>query len=100
MPTEMTDKALIAAIAKKLGWKKRIPDTRFPDMCVWFFEGTAYESHKLPSTDECSALADKDEDLSLVWHTGDKFWTVYYVNSLITDKSLPRAILLALLEVE
>ena len=104
MPTEMTDKALIAAIAKKFGWKKRIPDTRFPDMCVWFFEGTAYESHKLPSTDQCLALTGEPEGLELWkdstgWNcsypTGEKTGTFAH-----GEPNRPRAILRALLEVE
>ncbi|KKN70698.1 hypothetical protein LCGC14_0428530 [marine sediment metagenome] len=102
-----SDIDLIAAIAKKFGWKKRIPDTRFPDMCVWFFEGKAYESHKLPSVDACLALLVGDKPESMDW-IEIQFMGEWRVNiscgtkasGYHIDKSLPRAILLALLEVE
>ncbi len=106
MTTNLSDTDLIAAIAKKFGWKKRIPDTRFPDMCVWFFEGEAYESHKLPSTDACLKLVEAQKLMATleVW-PHQNIATLYKTEEgpFFTGKdseSLPRAILKVLLEVE
>ncbi len=110
--TDLTDQELIAAVAEKLGGKKRIPDTRFPDMCVWFFEGKAYESHKLPSADACLALLDKPWAMQQ-FSDGNVEFTIYDPEANKTWEVIEdmepgmsqvqvrcRAILLAILEVE
>ena len=102
--TNLTDIELIAAVAEKLGGKKRIPDTRFPDMCVWFFEGKAYESHKLPSADACLALLDEGWgykiNKSALIHVRLFDSDGREVSDSVGETDLPRAILLAILEVK
>ena len=107
-----TDTELIAAVAEKLGWEEQT----FPSIpgVAWTApDGMVYAAGKLPSTDACLRLLDKTLDefdeayRSIVTRYASgtveveikrtkprKSWLTF------DDNNRPRAILLALLEVE
>lgn len=98
MSEHLPDPELIAAIAKKFGWKSRWDGISQKWFAKW---GTFYEMEKLPSTDACLALLDLNYDIS-------KRGVGITVQLRLADgmleatgfdsKSLPRAILFAILE--
>ena len=102
-----SDADLIARAAEKLG---RTPCEPHIGM-VWKNKDGDYEDAEdlLLNTDACLALLDENKYFSFSWNESDeersehRLWRVFYHSSEnakpIYDKSLPRAILLALLEV-
>ena len=103
-----SDTALITRIAAKFGWKKFIPSGA-PHLWSWVLPGgVRYRHDLLPSTDACLGLLEAQKLMATleVWpHQHQKIATVYETeegpfHTGKDSKSLPRAILLALLEVE
>ena len=95
----MTDEKLIAAVAKKAGWRKHLPGHGQKTPVSWIDKkGMPHHAEHLPSVDACLELLDKGEHLEITWWI-DKEWTVDYGGDICrSDKSLPRAILEAWLE--
>ena len=99
----MNDPELIARIAEKLGWEEVYDYEHDTKICCWAADkGKSYSKTELPSTDACLRLLDQnwriekhDEN-----HVIDLFSQVGNRIAGSSDKDLPRAILLAILEVE
>ena len=110
MTTNLSDTDLIARVAAKLGWKK---DYASDLTWGWDAGNIRLSPTKLPSTDACLALLDKMLDgftetyrsiitrydsgvieVEILRIKPRKSWLIVH------DSSRPRAILLALLEVE
>ena len=101
-----TDQGLIADIAEKFGWEGRA-DTW--SRHYWLASGgKRYSVDELPSIDACLALL--DEDIEKIIHINKYRYEINLYRggpkpigigiSAGSHKSLPRAILLAILEVE
>ncbi len=103
--TNESDTALIARVAEKLGWVLKFLPALGEQVWGGFpNEDKFYELDKLPSTDACLALTGEPEGLEL-WKD-DTGWNCSYPKGEKTgtfahgEPNRPRAILLALLEVE
>ena len=110
--TNKSDTDLIARMAEKLGWRQE----QCPGRKLWVNPDGNYQAlpmhirRLLRSADACRALLDENKYFNFSWNeSGEersehRLWRVFYHSSEnakpIYDKSLPRAILLALLEVE
>ena len=101
--TNESDTDLIARVAEKLGWRQE----QCPGRKLWVNPDGNYQAlpmhirRLLRSADACLALLDKRKPFAMDWLSESKAWVVNYgVGKNYKDKSLPRAILLALLEVE
>ena len=97
-----TDQELIARIAEKFGCKKWRPSN--DDYFVWRFpDGRFIESQELPSTDACLALLDEGWgykiNKSALIHVRLFDSDGREVSDSVGETDLPRAILLAILEI-
>ncbi len=128
MPTKITDQKLITRIAEKFGWEigtmdrtsqydqgycytcSRCGSEQYidhrnyypPVLCAC---GAIPMPTEIPSTDACLALLDVNKGVLLAWNKPHKVWLFYYGVDTVPQKAkslqdLPRAILLAILEVE
>jgi len=99
-----TDTELIAAVAKLKGWEECYAH----DSKTWFWCDSGdgvYSKTELPTTDQCLALLDKGQNAKIEYYPHHSFVEIEDVEhddpiAKADDKFLPRAILLALLEVE
>ena len=99
----MNDLELIAAVAEKMGWVRRmdwdwLDHWKAPDR-------KRYSVVELPTTDQCLALLDKGQNAKIEYYPHHSFVEIEDVEhddpiAKADDKFLPRAILLALLEVK
>ena len=98
----MSDTELIEKVAKLKGWEEGYAH----DSKTWFWCDSGdgvYSKTELPSTDACLALLDMEKGFDFYWHTVDKEFRIQYGDSekyATTFADVPRAILLALLEVK
>ncbi len=99
-----TDQKLITRIAEKFGWEKHHPIGGL--LWIWrtLDRKKSYNPFELPSTDACLALLDEKErvifERAWIEDGGYLLHMVTYKGIDRADKSLPRTILLAILEVE
>ena len=91
--SKMIDEALIAAIAKRLGW------TEDGHGGYGHISGYYWHGKVLPSVDAALGILDKKVRFSIDWFRLEDRWMVCYRTAIKHNESLPRAILLAFLEV-
>lgn len=97
----MKDAELTAAVALKVGWKKREVKASDSNTDLHWLDlyGNPSEAPWLTSVDAALGVLDKSELFNLHWvGTDAQVWHVFYGTAESSNKSLPRAILLAFLE--